>query len=117
MISTSDLPATLLKKFPARFAGLSLSDIRKLRRGMCHELFSNPRRKDVAGVDRTFCRESWRYRKALKSPEPIVRQNALDELDELECKEALPCIAGLLDDPDEGVREAAHWAVGHLESV
>ena len=55
--------------------------------------------------------------KALKSPQPIIRQNAIDELDELDCKEALPCIAGLLDDPDRSVREAAQWAVAHLETV
>ena len=30
VISSSDLPATLLKKFPGQLAGLSLSDIRKL---------------------------------------------------------------------------------------
>lgn len=54
---------------------------------------------------------------ALKSPQPIVRQNAIDELDELECKEALPFIIELLNDPDKSVRDAAHWAVEHLEAV
>ncbi len=51
---------------------------------------------------------------ALKSREPIVRQNAIDELDELACKEALPNIVGLLNDPDKNVRAAAQWAAAHL---
>jgi hypothetical protein len=55
--------------------------------------------------------------KALTSSEPIVRQNAIDELDELECTEALPSIAGLVNDPDRSVREAAQWAVEHLEEA
>jgi HEAT repeat protein len=54
--------------------------------------------------------------RALQSPEPIVRQNAIDELDDLECKEALPSIVGLLNDPDADVREAAQWAARHLAS-
>lgn len=51
---------------------------------------------------------------ALRSPEPIVRANAIDELDDLECTEALPSIVGLLNDPHENVRAAANWAAAHL---
>jgi HEAT repeat protein len=54
-------------------------------------------------------------KKALKSPEPIVRQNAIDELDELQCRDALTRIRRLLDDPDDDVRQAAETAVAHLE--
>lgn len=55
--------------------------------------------------------------KALESPHPIIRQNAVDELDDLDCKEALPSILVLLNDPDKNVREAAHWATEHLQSM
>ena len=51
---------------------------------------------------------------ALESPEPIVRQNAIDELDELGAIDALPQIRKLLDDEDEDVREAAQSAVNNL---
>jgi HEAT repeat protein len=53
--------------------------------------------------------------KALKSGEPIVRQNAVDELDDLNYKPALEKIRRLLQDPDEDVRQAARTAVAHLE--
>ncbi len=51
---------------------------------------------------------------ALRSPEPVVRANAIDELDNMECKEALPRIVELLNDPHENVRAAANWAAEHL---
>jgi HEAT repeat protein len=52
---------------------------------------------------------------ALGSAEPIVRQNAVDELDELACLAALPRIRPLLNDVDEDVRWAAQTAVHNLE--
>jgi HEAT repeat protein len=54
---------------------------------------------------------------ALESPEPIILQNAVDELDELECIEALPRIRPLLNDHDEWVRQAAQTAVLNLEEL
>ena len=52
---------------------------------------------------------------ALSSSHPIVRENAIDELDELDCKEALPRIRTLLDDPDKNVRQAAKTAIENLD--
>jgi hypothetical protein len=52
---------------------------------------------------------------ALRSPDPIIRQNGIDELDELGCVEALPAVRLLLTDPDEDVRQAAQTAVANLE--
>jgi hypothetical protein len=52
---------------------------------------------------------------ALKSGEPIVRQNAIDELDDLSYTPALPKIRELLTDPDANVRLAALTAVKNLE--
>lgn len=51
----------------------------------------------------------------LKSKEPIVRENAVDELDELGCVEALPAIRLLLRDSDRNVRQAAETAISNLE--
>jgi HEAT repeat protein len=51
----------------------------------------------------------------LKSPEPIMRQNALDELDDLGHVASLPKIRQLLKDPDQDVRQAALTAVENLE--
>src|SRR5262245_24576138 len=48
--------------------------------------------------------------KALRSGSPIIRQNGIDELDELQCTSALPEIRRLLDDPDPNVRQAAETA-------
>lgn len=53
---------------------------------------------------------------ALEADAPIVRQNAVDELDDMNYTRALPRIRRLLRDPDDGVREAARWAVAHLEA-
>ena len=55
--------------------------------------------------------------RALAAKDPIVRQNAVDELDEMNYTRALPKIRRLLRDPDEGVRNAARWAVEHLEDA
>jgi hypothetical protein len=54
-------------------------------------------------------------KKALKSKEPIVRQNAVDELDDMNYTPALAKIRRLLKDPDQYVRQAARTAVAHLE--
>ncbi|HYT93731.1 MAG TPA: HEAT repeat domain-containing protein [Gemmataceae bacterium] len=51
---------------------------------------------------------------ALKSAEPIIRQNAVDELDELDYVEALPALRRLLNDEDGYVRQAAQTAVSNL---
>jgi hypothetical protein len=53
--------------------------------------------------------------RALESPEPIIRQNAIDELEELGLPEMLPRLYPLLDDPDKYVREAALSAIRTLE--
>jgi HEAT repeat protein len=52
---------------------------------------------------------------ALGSGEPVVRQNAVDEIDELGYAAALPRLRRLLEDPDEDVRQAARTAVANLE--
>lgn len=54
---------------------------------------------------------------ALMSAEPIVRENAVDELDEMNYGPALAKIKPLLRDPDGDVRQAAHAAVRHLENA
>lgn len=54
---------------------------------------------------------------ALRSPSPIVRQNAIDELDELECTQALSEIRRLLTDPDPDVRQAAQTAAANLAEI
>jgi len=54
--------------------------------------------------------------RALNSREAIVRQNAVDELDEMSYTPALAKIKRLLEDPDEDVRQAARTAVEHLEN-
>ena len=54
---------------------------------------------------------------ALESPEPLVRENAVDELDDLGCVAALPQLRQLLDDEDEDVRQAARTAVSNLEEL
>jgi hypothetical protein len=54
--------------------------------------------------------------RALNSKESIVRQNAVDELDEMSYTPALGKIKRLLNDPDGDVRQAARTAVEHLEN-
>jgi HEAT repeats len=53
--------------------------------------------------------------KALASKQSVVRQNAIDELDELNCVQALPNIKRLLRDKNPDVRQAARTAVKNLE--
>lgn len=52
----------------------------------------------------------------LESSESIVRENAVDELDELNYKPALASIRKLLNDPDADVRQAAKSAVANLNN-
>ncbi len=54
--------------------------------------------------------------RALNSREPIVRQNAVDELDDMNYAPALGKIKRLLQDPNKDVRQAARTAVNHLEN-
>lgn len=51
---------------------------------------------------------------SLKSREPIVRQNAIDELDDLACAEAVPHLRPLLQDEDKHVRQAAETALANF---
>jgi HEAT repeat protein len=57
-----------------------------------------------------------RLERALNSKAPVVRQNAVDELDEMNYRPALAKIKRLLADPDKDVRQAARTAVEHLEN-
>ncbi len=54
---------------------------------------------------------------ALHDSSPLVRQSAIDELDELEATDAVPDISKLLGDPDEDVRIAAKTALSNLSNV
>jgi len=54
---------------------------------------------------------------ALESPSPIIRQVAIDELEEAPCVEALPEIRKLLSDEHPDVRQAAQTAVENLEEI
>lgn len=51
---------------------------------------------------------------ALSHQSPIVRQNAIDELADLNYQPAVQAITGLLNDPDPQVREAAQYALAVL---
>jgi HEAT repeat protein len=51
---------------------------------------------------------------ALGSRSAIVRQAAIDELDELGCADMIPAIRRLFDDDDKDVRAAARTAVKNL---
>jgi HEAT repeats len=53
----------------------------------------------------------------LKDPDFIVRENATDELGELEAVEALSHLRPLIQDPHPDVRQAAQTAIEILESV
>jgi HEAT repeats len=55
--------------------------------------------------------------KALKDPHYIVRENAIDELDDLDYYQALPDIRPFLHDQHEDVRQAAETAVENLTLV
>jgi hypothetical protein len=54
---------------------------------------------------------------ALKDPDFIVRENAVDELDELEATEAIHHIRRLLTDPNMDVQQAAQTAIENLEAL
>ena len=54
---------------------------------------------------------------ALQDPHYIVRENAIDELDELEAITALPYIRPFLQDQPKDVRAAARLAVEHFEDA
>lgn len=54
---------------------------------------------------------------ALKDPHYIVRENAIDELDDLEYYQALPDILPFLHDEHEDVRQAVETAVENLTMV
>jgi hypothetical protein len=51
---------------------------------------------------------------ALKDGSHIVRENAIDELEELEAREAVPALRRLLDDSHRDVRAAARYALQTL---
>lgn len=52
---------------------------------------------------------------ALHDPHYIVRENAADELDELDDPEAIPHLRPLIRDPNPDVRQAARTAVANLK--
>lgn len=56
------------------------------------------------------------YASVLTHPAAKVRRNAAYALQLMEqaAEPYLPALAGLLDDPDAGVRERAVWAIGHV---
>ena len=54
---------------------------------------------------------------ALKSHDPIILKNAIDELDSLRCVESLPGIRALRNHDAPNVREAAEAAVHGLEAL
>jgi HEAT repeat protein len=55
--------------------------------------------------------------RSLESSQALVRENAVDELDDLGAVEALPMLRRLLNDEDEDVRQAARTAVRNLEEL
>ena len=55
--------------------------------------------------------------KALKDPDFIVRENAADELGELDVVEAISDLHPLIEDPHPDVRQAAQTAIEILESL
>lgn len=52
--------------------------------------------------------------KALKDPDPKVRANALQTLEKVAAKDAIPDMAALLDDPVSDVQERAAYALGTI---
>ncbi|MFN7978515.1 MAG: HEAT repeat domain-containing protein [Vicinamibacterales bacterium] len=52
--------------------------------------------------------------KALKDPDPKVRATALQTLEKIAAKEAIPDIAPLLEDPVSDVQERAAYALGTI---
>jgi vesicle coat complex subunit len=53
---------------------------------------------------------------ALSDPDYIVRENAIDELQEIDATDALPSLEPLLHDPHPYVRQAAETAVAGLQA-
>jgi hypothetical protein len=51
---------------------------------------------------------------SLESADAVVRENAIDELGELEVKEAIPYLSKLLNDLEPNVRQAAETALDNL---
>lgn len=51
---------------------------------------------------------------ALSDPHPVIRETAVDAIDELDVVEALPHLEQLTADPDHNVRDAATAATAHL---
>lgn len=69
-------------------------------------------------LSRLFPDEALPYlRAAIRDPHFVVRESAIDELDELDAVEALEDIRRLLSDPHEDVRQAARTAVANLEEA
>jgi HEAT repeat protein len=54
---------------------------------------------------------------ALEDPHYIVKENAIDELDDLGVIEAIPYIRPFLSDPHPYVVEAAQTAISNLEDL
>jgi hypothetical protein len=54
---------------------------------------------------------------SLNSTDALVRQNAIDELDDLGFVDALPYVRPFLNDEDKYVRQAAQTAVANLEQA
>lgn len=52
--------------------------------------------------------------KALKDPDPKVRANAIQTLEKVAAKDAIPDIAALLEDPVSDVQERAAYALGTI---
>jgi HEAT repeat protein len=50
----------------------------------------------------------------LESPHPEMRYEAARACGELEILDAIPILAGLVEDPDREVQEAAIWALGNI---
>jgi hypothetical protein len=55
--------------------------------------------------------------KSLGSQDPIIRQNAIDELDSMGCWEALESIRSLVNDKDKNVRQAAQTEVNNMQAA
>jgi HEAT repeat protein len=51
---------------------------------------------------------------SLESKDAIVRENAIDELDKLNIREAIPYLSKLVNDSDTNVRQAAQTALENL---
>jgi HEAT repeat protein len=54
---------------------------------------------------------------SLESEDAIIRENAIDELDDLDFKGAVPYLSKLINDPDINVRQAAQTALDNLQDT